>query len=55
MPFAYSYLKEVIRSTTYEYGREIIDENGNEKTRKTGVDLINMAISQNREIIIWKS
>lgn len=49
LPFAYSYLEELIRSTTSEYGREIIDENGNEKTRKTGVDLINMAISQNRK------
>lgn len=49
MPFAYSYLEELIRSTTSEYGREFIDENGNEKTRKTGIDLINIAISQNRE------
>lgn len=55
LPFAYSYLEELIRSTTSEYGREIIDEYGNEKTRKTGVDLINMAISQNREKIDYVS
>lgn len=55
LPFAYSYLEELIRSTTSEYGREIIDENGNEKTRKTGIDLINLAINQNREKIDYVS
>ena len=27
-PFAYSYLEELIRSTTSEYGIEVYDENG---------------------------
>ena len=27
-PFAYAYLEELIRSTTSEYGRELLDENG---------------------------
>ena len=49
LPFAYSYLEEVIRSTTSEYGREVINEKGNEINRKTGIDLINLAIHQNRE------
>ena len=47
-PFAYSYLEEMIRSTTTEYGREILNEEGKEKQRKTGIDLINMAINENR-------
>lgn len=33
-PFAYAYLEELIRSTTSEYGRELLDENGNPKRRK---------------------
>lgn len=49
LPFAYSYLEELIRSTTSEYGREFIKEN--RKTRKTGIDLINLAISENRNNI----
>lgn len=55
LPFAYSYLEEVIRSTTSEYGREIIDESGSERTRKTGINLINMAINQNRDKIDYVS
>lgn len=47
-PFAYSYLEEVIRSTTSEYGIEIFNEEGKEKRRKTGIDLINMAINENK-------
>ncbi len=51
LPFAYSYLEEIIRSTTTEYGREIMDEKGVERKRKTGIDLINLAINQNRSNI----
>lgn len=49
IPFAYSYLEECIRSTTTQYGREILDENGNEKYRKTGNNLISLAIKENTE------
>lgn len=31
LPFAYTYLEELIRSTTSEYGIEIYDENGKSK------------------------
>ena len=49
-PFAYSYLEELIRSTTSEYGREIYDKNGNPvKNRKVGMDLIKLAIVENKE------
>lgn len=48
-PFAYSYLEELIRSTTSEYGRELIDENGNfKKNRKVGISLIDLAIDENK-------
>lgn len=53
LPFAYSYLEEAIRSTTSEYAREFIKEN--RKTRKTGIDLINLAISENRNNIEYVS
>ncbi len=49
-PFAYSYLEELIRSTTSEYGREICDDNGRpKKNRLVGMSLINLAISENEE------
>jgi hypothetical protein len=46
--FAYTYLEELIRSTTNEYGVEIYDENRNPKKRKVGIPLINLAIEQNK-------
>lgn len=46
-PFAYSYLEELIRSTTSEYGIEILDNSGKPQKRKVGIGLINLAISQN--------
>ena len=46
-PFAYSYLEECIRSTTSEYGIEILDENGKPKRRKTGKSLIALAKEEN--------
>lgn len=46
-PFAYSYLEELIRSTTSEYGIEILDDSGQPKRRKVGKALINLAISEN--------
>lgn len=49
-PFAYSYLEELIRSTTSEYGAEIFDENGKViKNRKVGMSLINLAITENKK------
>ena len=36
-PFAYSYLEELIRSTTTEYGRELVGERGKPKRRKVGL------------------
>ena len=48
-PFAYSYLEELIRSTTSEYGRELIDKSGNlKKHRNVGTKLINLAIEENK-------
>ncbi len=47
-PFAYSYLEELIRSTTSEYGIELQDENGNPKKRKVGFGLIQLAIIENK-------
>ena len=38
-PFAYAYLEELIRSTTSEYGRELLDEKGNQKRRKSWIRL----------------
>jgi hypothetical protein len=47
-PFAYSYLEEMIRSTTSEYGRELFISNGSSKKyRKVGIQLIDLAIEEN--------
>lgn len=46
-PFAYSYLEELIRSTTSEYGIELVDRDGKEIKRKVGVGLIDLAIKEN--------
>ena len=46
-PFVYSYLEEMIRSTTSEYGIEIRDASGNPKNRKVGLGLIKLAIDEN--------
>ena len=48
-PFAYSYLEELIRSTTTEYGIEIYDENRIPKRRQVGFSLINLAIKENTQ------
>lgn len=48
-PFAYSYLEELIRSTTSEYGIEIYDKNGIHKKRSVGFSLINLAIEENKD------
>ena len=46
-PFAYAYLEELIRSTTSEYGIELLDGFGNPKRRKVGIGLIKLAIFEN--------
>ncbi|WP_417609558.1 hypothetical protein [Owenweeksia hongkongensis] len=47
-PFAYSYLEELIRSTTSEYGMDFQDERGRPKRRKVGIKLIQLAIDENK-------
>lgn len=48
-PFAYSYLEELIRSTTSEYGRELFNTDGTSKRyRKVGTKLIDLAIEENK-------
>lgn len=46
-PFAYTYLEEIIRSMTSEYGKEILDESGNSKRRKVGMGVVKLAIEEN--------
>ena len=46
-PFAYSYLEECIRSTTSDYGIEILDESGKTKKRQVGRTLISLAKNEN--------
>jgi len=48
-PFAYAYLEEIIRSTTSEYGKEILDAEGKPIMRKVGIKLLNLAVKQNSD------
>jgi len=48
-PFAYSYLEELIRSTTSEYGMELFDEHRKPRSRKVGLKLIDLAIVENTQ------
>ena len=55
-PFAYSYLEELIRSTTSEYGKELYDNNGMLMSkRKVGMSLIKLAINENKENTSYNS
>ena len=47
-PFAYTYLEELIRSLTSQYGREYSDANGNPLKRKVGYALLSLAIQENQ-------
>lgn len=47
-PFVYAYLEELIRSTTSEYGIEILDEDGKPRKRRVGIELIKLAIEENK-------
>lgn len=50
-PFAFSYLEELIRSTTSEYGRELFNEDGSLKEyRKVGERLIDLAVEENKAV-----
>ncbi|MBO5889024.1 MAG: hypothetical protein J6Q58_02665 [Clostridia bacterium] len=47
-PFAYAYLEELIRTTTYEYGEPLFDGNGQPIKIKVGMALISLAIKENQ-------
>ena len=49
MPFAYSYLEEMIRTTTSEYGLPLFDRNHNPVYVRVGMKLIELAIEENEE------
>lgn len=46
-PFAYTYLEELIRTTTSEYGVSLFDRNGQPRKIKVGMALISLAIKEN--------
>lgn len=46
-PFAYSYLEELIRSTTSEYGIPFLDRDGKKNNFKVGMGLIKLAKEEN--------
>lgn len=48
-PFAYTYLEEMIRSTTSEYGMPLFDREGKPNYFKRGKKLINLAIAENAD------
>lgn len=48
-PFAYSYLEELIRSTTSEYGIPFLDRNGKKNNFKVGMGLIKLAKEENAD------
>ena len=47
-PFAYTYLEEIIRTTTSDYGMPLHDRNGNPVSVKRGNSLIDLAIKENQ-------
>lgn len=49
LPFMYAYMEEVIRSTTSEYGREIVKNRKAVNNRKTGINLVKLAIEENQD------
>lgn len=48
MPFAYTYLEEIIRSTTSEYELPLYDNNDKPIKIKVGMALINLAMEENK-------
>ena len=53
-PFAYTYLEELIRTLTFEYGLPLQNKNGKEINKKAGIKLINLAIQENEDIELIK-
>ncbi len=49
-PFAYTYLEELIRSTTSEYGIPLLDREGKKNNIKVGLKLVNLAIKKIQRI-----
>lgn len=47
-PFAFAYLEELIRSMTTDYEYGIVDRSGNPRKVKVGINLVNMAIDENK-------
>jgi len=48
IPFAYTYMEELIRATTSEYGQVPLNDSGEPiKRRKTGTKLVDLAIDKN--------
>ncbi len=52
-PFAYSYLEELIRTTTSDYGLPLFDRNGQTVKVNVGMKLISLAIAENQIIGIY--
>lgn len=52
-PFAYTYLEELIRSTTSEYGLPLLDREGKRNNLKVGIKLVNLAIEENKENVAY--
>lgn len=48
-PFAYSYLEEMIRTTTSDYGLPLFDCNKRPVKVRVGMRLINLAIEENQD------
>lgn len=48
-PFAYSYLEEMIRTTTSEYGLPLFDRGNKPIKVKVGMALIKLAIDENKD------
>lgn len=48
-PFAYTYLEELIRTTTSQYGVSMFDRNGQPVKIKVGMALISLAIKENQD------
>ena len=47
-PFAYSYLEELNRTTTSDYGLPLFDRNGQPVKVNVGMKLISLAIAENQ-------
>lgn len=48
-PFSYTYLEELVRSTTSEYGVPLLNREGKKNNLKVGIKLINLAIAENKD------